>query len=175
MSGTNWYIAIVRGNNELAVMQKLQTAGYEAYTPVQTIMTQTSTGRRKRTKVLLPGICFIRCTEKERMASLRLQLFERFMINHAATPDSFGRHPAAIVPRDQMDRLKYMIGNCDDEITIRPIQIKVGDRVVIRRGALRGLEGYVTSGSDGHDCINILLDFIGCASTRINLTDIAPA
>lgn len=154
-------------------MHKLQTAGYEAYTPVQTIMTQTASGRHKRSKVLIPGICFIRCTEKDRIATLKLHLFERFMVNRAATPDSFGRHPSAIVPCDQMHRLRYMVGNCDNEISIRQTKIKPGDRVIIQRGALRGLEGYVTSDIDGHNYINILLDFIGCASTRISLSDVA--
>lgn len=175
MQRTNWYIALVRGKNELAIMEKLQSAGYEAYTPVQTVITKTATGRHKRNKVLLPGKCFLHCTEPERIASLKLNLFERFMVNHAARPNDFGRHPAAIVPDEQMDRLKYMVGNSDSEISIAPIQIKAGDRVIIRRGALRGLKGYVTSDPAGHDYINILLDFIGCASTRISRTDIAPA
>jgi hypothetical protein len=50
-----------------------------------------------------------------------------------------------------------------------------GERVVITRGSLRGLEGMADEDSEGMRRITIRLDSLCCASVNVPTTDIAPA
>lgn len=63
----NWYIAIVRNNTEKTSYHKLRALGYEVFLPIQEEVSIWKDGRKKkRDRILLPGLLFIHLTEKQR-------------------------------------------------------------------------------------------------------------
>jgi transcription antitermination factor NusG len=157
-----WFIAIVNHNNEKNCGERLLRLGYEAYVPTQTEQRLTRRGRHKTIdRIVLPSMIFIRATEPERREVVKLPYIIRFMTNRLGMVNEFNRHPLAIVPADQIERLKFMLYNTDEPVCIESAPIQLGDKIRVIRGALQGLEGRVTICDDNNAYIIVLLDSIG--------------
>jgi transcription antitermination factor NusG len=172
MPTRRWFIAIVNHNSEKKCGEQLQRLGYETYVPTQTEKRITPQGRRRTVeRVVLSSLVFLRATEPERKEVVKLPYILRFMTNRAGKVDAFTRHPLATVPADQIERLKFMLYNTDDPVSIESMPIHLGDKVRVIRGGLQGLEGYVIRCEEGQSYIGVQLDVIGCAKVKINLLD----
>ena len=170
----NWYIAIVRNNTEKTSYHKLRALGYEVFLPIQEEVSIWKDGRKKkRDRILLPGLLFIHLTEKQRKEVVVLPYINKFMVNRAGTVNSNNRHPIAIVPTEQVEGLKFMLGDKSSTVNIEPLNLKTGDKVRIIRGNLRGLEGNVYQNSSGNSYIVIRLENLCCASVRVSLEEVA--
>lgn len=168
VSGPQWFIAIVKNNTELSVRDKLQKRGIESYVPTTIKLTISPSGRKKdKVKVVIPAIIFINCSEEQRKEIVGLPYIHRFMINNSGTPDKFNRSPLAVVPNDQIEKLKFMVGNTDESVEFRPLGVKLGDTVEIVRGGLKGLIGNVEN-TDNATWFLIRIDTLGYASVKID-------
>lgn len=167
-----WFIAIVKNNTELSSQSKLKEKGYESYIPIQVRAVESSNGgKRKKTFVVIPTMIFIHCSEEERKNIVALPYINRFMVNRMGARDSFNRFPIAKIPTAQIDKLKFMVGNCNEDITIKPLSIRLGDEVEVIRGGLKGLVGNVEE-INNETRIVIRIDAMGYAGVKINSSDI---
>jgi transcription antitermination factor NusG len=147
--------------------------GYEVYLPVQEVVSVWKDGRRKlRERIVLPNLLFVRLTELERKEVVAFPFVKRFMVDRAGQTDAYNRHPLAVIPDEQMERFKFMLGQNEMEIFMEPLALKIGDAVRIIRGSLVGLEGHVYQGNAGKSCVAVKLDFLGCAIAEVALSDI---
>lgn len=169
---THWFIAIVKNNTEFSTQAKLEGKGYEVYVPYQNKTIVSSTGRKRAKKsVVIPTTIFIRCTEQQRMKIVHYPFINRFMVDRTGAKDSFNRSPIAKIPTSQIDKLKFMVGNCDEDITIESLSIRLGDEVEVIRGGLKGLVGNVEE-VNNETRILIRIDALGYAGVKINSSDI---
>ena len=169
----NWYIAIVRNNTEMSSSNKLQSLGYDVFLPTQKEISFWKDGRKiEHSRILLPGIIFIHITEKQRMEVLALPNIKRFMVDRAGNTNAYNRQPIAVVPSEQIERLRFMLGDEKSTVNIEPLNLKTGDKVRVIRGNLRGLEGNVYQNSSGNSYIVIRLDNLCCASVKVSLKDV---
>ena len=90
LNDRKWYIAIVRNNTEKSSSLKLRDLGYEVFLPVQEETYFWKDGRkRKRNRVLLPGMVFVYVTEKQRKKIVTLPPdFITFLRHHIAHNDN---------------------------------------------------------------------------------------
>jgi len=169
-----WYIGIVKNNTELSVQDKLLKRKIESYVPTQIKLVISPSGKKRdKIQVVIPSIIFINCSEEQRKEIVGLPIIHRFMINNSGTPDRFNRRPLATVPKEQIDKLKYMVGNTDEPIEFRPIGIKLGDKVKIVRGGLKGLIGDIEN-TDSATRFLIRIDTLGYASVKIDPNNLLP-
>ncbi len=167
-----WFIAIVNNNTEKRCSDKLIKMGYEAYVPIQQELRPWSAGKRKAVdKIILPSLVFIYLNEAERKRIVGLPFIHKFMTNRAEKVNEYNRHPLAVVPNEQLNRLKFMLYQSDNPVTIEPTPPKLGDRVVVVRGKLKGLEGNIIWCDEGQSYIVVLLDIFGCAKLKVNVID----
>ncbi len=168
-----WFVAVVKNNTELQCQERLGKLGHEAYVPAQEWINVGASGRRRKaTKMLLPAKLLMHVTESERKKIVNLPYILRYMTDRAKGVDKFGRHPLAVIPDEQIELLKFMLGQSEAEVTISPMEIRQGDKVRVVRGNLQGLEGIVYSDTDGHTKLQILIDYLGAASLEISPTDL---
>lgn len=163
-----WFVAIVNNKTERRCVHKLEKLGYECYVPTQSEMHVWRTGVKKVVeRVVLPSMVFIRTTEKERKQRIvTLPFINRFLPNCARAKDVFGKHLVAIVPDEQIQRLKFILGNADAPVEFEEITFKLGDKVRIIRGGLAGAEGHVIDCGD-ETYFAICVDFLGAAKVKI--------
>lgn len=168
-----WFVAIVNNKAERRCAQKLEKLGYECYVPTQSEMHVWSTGVNKVVeRVVLPSMVFIHTTEKERKQRIvTLQFINRFLPNRASAKDAFGKHLVAIVPDEQIQRLKFILGNADSPVELELTTFKLGDKVRVIRGGLKGAEGHVIDCGD-KTYFAICVDFLGAAKVRIQRDDL---
>lgn len=172
VSETYWFIAIVKNNTEFSTQTKLEDKGYETYVPYQYKTLITPSGRKRVKKLaIIPTIVFIRCTEYQRLDIVQYPFINRFMVDRTVAKDTFNRSPIAIIPTAQIEKLKFMVGNCDEDIVIESLSVCLGDEVEVIRGGLKGLVGNVEE-INNETRILIRIDALGYAGVKINSSDI---
>ncbi len=169
-----WFVALVSPRHEKSVSEKLQGLGIESYVATQSELHQWKNGRRRQIeRVVIPGVVFVRSTEKERREIVYLPYINRFLSDKASVSDRGSR--VAVVPDVQMERLRFMLGHSDETVGFESRRYSPGERVRVVRGGLCGLEGEAVESLDGKCRLLVRLDILGCAIVEIGLCDIEPA
>ena len=78
---------------------------------------------------------------------------------------------AAVIPDDQIDRLKFMLRQSDSPVEMMEQRLQVGDKVQIVRGALQGLEGEFFKNVD-KSMVAIHNEALGYACVIVSVEDI---
>ncbi|MDE7345855.1 MAG: UpxY family transcription antiterminator [Muribaculaceae bacterium] len=168
-----WFVAIVNHNTEKAVQERLEKLGYETYVAKQTVVRIWKNGRKAKVeKVIIPSLVFVKCTQKERHEIVSLPYIKRFMTDKAGVSRGSVSSPLAVIPQSQIDTLRYMLGQSDIPVSFADRPLKFGDKVVVARGSLKGIEGEVIQVTEGKAEIVVRVDMIGVAKMTINASEI---
>lgn len=162
-----WFIAIVNNTAERQCAQKLEKLGYECYVTIQEEIHLWHTGVMKIVnRIILPSMIFIHTTETEhKQGIITIPYINRFMSNRASTKDAFDKHPIAITPDNQIQRLKYILGHADVLVEFEPTTYKLGGKVRAIRGGFTRAESYfVECSNDTYFTIHD--DFLGMAKVK---------
>lgn len=166
--GAKWVVAVMkRPRSEKAAAEALAGLGYEVYVATQKQLRVWSRGRRRYVDhVVITGIIFINCTEKERLQAAHSPYISHYMVDRAD-----GRR-IAIVPDNQIGTLKFMLGQSDVPVEFTREVYHIGDRVRVVRGNLLGLEGDVMKAADGKSELVVSVDLLGSARLMISSVDL---
>lgn len=168
-----WFVAIVNNNTEKSVQERLGKLGYESFVAKQSVMRVWKNGRKSMVdKVVIPSLVFVKCTEKERREIVTQPYINRFMTNRAAAQVEGFSKPLAVIPQNQMDTLRFMLGQSDVPVSFIDMPFKEQDKVVVIRGALKGVEGEVIHVSEGKSDVVVRIDLIGIAKMTIDSMDL---
>ncbi len=143
--------------------------GYVSYVAKQNVIRVWKNGRKSKVdKVVIPSLVFIYCTEKERREIVTYPFINRFMTDKAATTLPGGSKPLAVIPQQQIDTLRFMLGQSDVLVAFVETQFKVHDNVTVIRGALSGIKGEVINVEDGKCNVLVSIGIIGTAKVTID-------
>ena len=159
-----WIAALVQMCTEKKVGERLTKLGVENYVPTQTEIRQWSDRKKKVERVVIPMVVFVHTDEKTER-SLRMHSFIRKILTYP------GQTAAAVIPDDQIDRLKFMLRQSDSPVEMMEQHLKVGDKVHIVRGALQGLEGELYKNVD-KSMVAIHIEALGYACVSVSVEDI---
>lgn len=173
MEKNQWFVALVKHNTEKNSAEKMNKMGIITYLPIQSEYKVWKNGRKAKVdRVVIPSTIFVNCTEKERREIVRLPFINRFMTNNAGENRESANKPLAIIPENEIDRLKFMLGQSDILVELTSKPLKTGDRVKVVRGSLLGLEGEVIDLKDSKSEIIVNLNFFGYARLTIDRTNL---
>ena len=159
-----WIAALVQMCTEKKVGERLTKLGIENYVPTQTEIRQWSDRKKKVERVVIPMVVFVHTDEKTER-SLRMHSFIRKILTYP------GQTNAAVIPNDQIDRLKFMLRQSDSPVEMMEHHLQVGDKVHIVRGALQGLEGELYKNVD-KSMVAIHIEALGYACVSVSVEDI---
>ena len=159
-----WIAALVQMCTEKKVGERLTKLGVENYVPTQTEIRQWSDRKKKVERVVIPMVVFVHTDEKTER-SLRMHSFIRKILTYP------GQTAAAVIPNDQIDRLKFMLRQSDSPVEMMEQRLQVGDKVQIVRGALQGLEGELYKNVD-KSMVAIHIEAVGYACVSVSVEDI---
>ena len=160
-----WIAALVQMCTEKKVGERLTKLGIENYVPTQTEIRQWSDRKKKVERVVIPMVVFVHTDEKTER-SLRMHSFIRKILTYP------GQTAAAVIPDDQIDRLKFMLRQSDSPVEMMEQHLQVGDKVHIVRGALQGLEGELYKNVD-KSMVAIHIEALGYACVSVSVEDVA--
>ena len=159
-----WIAALVQMCMEKKVGERLTKLGVENYVPTQTEIRQWSDRKKKVERVVIPMVVFVHTDEKTER-NLRMHSFIRKILTYP------GQTTAAVIPDDQIDRLKFMLRQSDSPVEMMEQHLQVGDKVHIVRGALQGLEGEFFKSVD-KSMVAIHIEALGYACVSVSVEDI---
>ncbi len=169
-----WYVLRLHTRTEFSSQDLLQSMGYETYVAFQEEMhVYPNRTRRKIKKVKINSIIFVRATEKERLSLLpESSNFLGYIINTAGRTNDYGKRPVAVIPDEQIEQLKYFLGQTDIPVEYCPEDVRVGDDIRVIRGQFLGYEGKCIEEA-GKCYLTILLnEMLGSIRVRISRQEI---
>lgn len=160
-----WVAALVHTNCEKKVATKLEKLGIENYVAIQTEEHQWSDRKKKIDRVVIPMVVFVRLAKKEEDEFRRLPFIMKFITYPGA------EELATPIPDEQIEKLKFLLHNADAKVSIVE-NLKVGDRVRLVSGPMKGLEGELNYIEENKPIVAIRIDGLGYACViveKINL------
>ncbi len=133
----HWHALYVRSRSEKKVQAQLEEMGVEAYLPLVTTVRQWSDRRKKIEEPLFKSYVFVRSNAKEHLPILSVYGVMRFV--------TFERE-AVVVPDNQIVAIKKFVEEFErgEEYKIKnDEELKVGQKVRIITGSMKGLEGRI--------------------------------
>lgn len=168
-----WFVAIVNHRSEKQASEKLSKMGVVNYLPTQAEIRVWRNGRKSRVdRIVIPSTIFINCTEQRRREIVNLPFVLRFLTNKAGSIKGSTNKPLAIISDNEIDRLKFILGQSDTPVEIKEKPFKTGDKVRVTRGTLAGLEGEVLNIRNANSELIVGLNFFGCAKLSIETVNL---
>ncbi|MDE6301585.1 MAG: UpxY family transcription antiterminator [Muribaculaceae bacterium] len=169
---TKWFAAIVNPRHEKSVAEKLHYLGVESYVATQEEMHVWKNGKKKLIeRVVIPSTVFVKCTEKTRREIVTYPFILRFIVNRSADTGTLNK-PVAVIPDDQMARLRFMLGQNETSVNFSPTLFRINDNVRVVRGHMKGLVGEIIKNSDGTHTLTVSIPMLGGATMLINPRDV---
>ena len=159
-----WIAVLVQVNCEKKTATRLGKVGYETYIPTQQEVHQWSDRKKKVDRLIMPMVVFVRVTVREE-EWLRDQSYIHKLLALPGS-DEDKKKFATPIPDNQIERLKFLLENAENEVTIVS-NFKVGDSVRVISGPLKGLEGVVSEAEEKSSVVGIQIDGLGYACVKI--------
>lgn len=173
VAGSKWFVAIVHFHTEKQSAEKLNKMGVETYLPTQQEIRVWKNGRKAKVdRIVIPSTVFIHCTEAKRRELVKLPFLYRFLTNKAGAAGESSRKPIAVISDNEINRLKFMLGQSDVPVEITERPYRVGNKVRVIRGGLKGLEGEVFEMDAVKSEVIVVLETLGCARLVIETKNI---
>jgi len=135
-----WYAIYTKPRWEKKVSQILNDKGIENYLPLQKTLKQWSDRRKLVSEPLFKSYVFVCIDHAQHLPTLQTPGVVRFI--------TFERKAVSIPPL-QIEAIKVFVETGEDMFSDIP-EMKIGDRVVVTRGSLKGLEGTLVQISNKH-------------------------
>lgn len=144
-----WYALRTRSRHEKVLDQELKRKGIESFLPIRKVMRQWSDRKQEVAEPLFKGYLFVRFPLKRRWD----------VLNSVGAVQLVGKsnaEPSPISDSEILSIQKFI----ETDLQIDPFPyLKEGQRVYIRSGPLRGVEGFVVR-KDSHCRLVVSLDSI---------------
>lgn len=155
-----WVAVLVQMNSERKVAAKLDKMGIANYVPVQQEEHQWSDRKKKIDRIVIPMVVFVRLAQNEEDEFRRLS----FILKFITYPGS--KELTTPIPDEQIEKLKFLLHNADAKVSIVE-NLKVGDKVRLVRGPMKGLEGELSYVEENKPIVAIRIDGLGYACVNI--------
>jgi transcription antitermination factor NusG len=145
----NWYALYTKSRHEKFVESQLLERGIPAFTPKVILRRKWSDRIKSIEEPLFKSYCFAKFSIQSRI--------EVASQEGIATIVHFNNHYVP-VEESVINSLKILTEN---KFKLDPCPyLKVGDKVTIKRGALKGLEGFITEKRNGNTTLVVSVDAI---------------
>lgn len=156
----NWYAVYTAPRAEKKVRDRFFEKGIEHYLPIQIVERQWHDRIKKIEQPVLTGYIFVFIPPTDMTKVLMTYGAVAFVREHA--------HPA-IIPADQIERLRQMVDKADDEIEFSIADMEPGTPVRIISGKMIGTIGELIEIKGKHKVL-IRMDGLGCAATTVSIS-----
>lgn len=161
----HWIAVLVQMCTERKVGEKLSKLNIENWVPTQSEVHQWSDRKKRVLRVVIPMIVFVRVDNVEETQLKSLSFINKIL----SYP---GQKNAAIIPDEQIERLKFMLNNAESNVELNNNQLQIGEQVKVVRGSLKGLEGELHIIDTDKMMVVIRIECLGCACVKVSSADI---
>ena len=138
MIGKKWYAVYTKPRWEKKVVELLEEKRIENYLPLQKILKQWSDRKKWVREPLFRSYVFVFIDQEEYLSTLQTSGVVKFVTFEGK---------AVSIPPIQIEAIRTYVETGEDLVT-ESVEMKVGDKVKVIRGPLKGLEGKLLSISE---------------------------
>ncbi len=149
----NWYAVYTKANTEKKLAERLEELGIECYLPLRRVLKYWSDRKKWVKEPVFKSYVFVKVSNKEFFNVLGVQGAVKYV--------SFGGKAQAI-PAIQIESIKTLIENSEEEVTLSYDRIKKGVAAEVVYGSLKGLKGEIAQ-VFGQSRILVRLDIMNCS------------
>jgi transcription antitermination factor NusG len=160
-----WYAARTQMNCERKAVNVIKDVISDSYIPVQEEIHQWSDRKKKVQRLVIPMVAFVKMDKTTAKTIHGRSCFLGLMKNPGADRPSY-------IPEEQILTLKFMLENSESPVSIESMPLRVGDKVRIIKGGLKGLEGNILTHKDGTSSVVVKLDVLGCAKVNTQMSEL---
>ena len=160
-----WVAALVKMNTEKKVSAKLTQLGFHNYVPTQTEVRQWSDRKKKIDRIIIPMVIFIQVDKEEENYLRRSPIVYKFI----SYP---GQKDAAVIPNEQIEKLKFMLHNADSTVEFSDTVYEIGEEIEIVRGPLKGLYGELCYTEKGNPMLGVYVKLLGYSYVSVDIKDV---
>ena len=160
-----WVAALVKMNTEKKVSTKLTQLGYHNYVPTQTEVRQWSDRKKKIDRIIIPMVIFIQVDKEEEIGLRKSSIVYKFI----SYP---GQKEAAVIPNEQIEKLKFMLHNADSAVEFSDTVYEIGEEIEIVRGPLKGLYGELCYTEKGNPMLGVYVKLLGYSYVSVDIKDV---
>ncbi len=160
-----WIAVLVQMNCEKKVSTQLSKLGIDNYIPTQKEIHYWSDRKKKIERIIIPMIVFAHVSKDEEIQLKKYSFIHKIL----SYP---GQKESAIIPDEQIERLKYMLKYADSKVEINNEIFEIGEKVQIIRGPLKNLEGELCYFKSDNPMIAIRIGCLGYACVNILKSDV---
>lgn len=132
-AGLKWYAVYTKSRHEKLASRELEKKGIEHFLPLRKIQRQWSDRKKTVEEPLFKGYLFVRIPLSGRLSVLGTAGVVRFVGHQVSKPVE--------IPEKELSAVRRFV---EEDIPIDPFPyLKAGERVYIRSGAFRGVEGFI--------------------------------
>lgn len=143
-----WYALHTKSRHEKLVNHELQKKGIETFLPLRRLTRHWSDRTKEIEEPIFSGYLFVRTSLENRLEILKTRGSVRFI--------SFNSTPVPVSDKELGAVRRFV----EEKISVDPFPyLARGDRVYIRSGTLRGVEGFIVR-KDKHTRLVISLDLL---------------
>lgn len=144
-----WYALYTKSRHEKLVRGELEKKGLETFLPLREVTRQWSDRKKVIEEPLFQGYLFVKMPLRERWTVLNTTGAVRLIGKSAADPVE--------VPESDLLAIRRFL---EQDIVINPFPyLKAGERVYVRSGPFKGVEGFIVR-KDNHCRLVISLDLL---------------
>lgn len=154
----SWYAVYTAPRAEKKVRERFQQSGIEHYLPVQIVTRKWHDRLKKVEQPVLTGYIFVHILPEEAKQVLLTYGAIAFVREHTRP---------ALIPDNQIERLRQMVEQSDEEVEFCASDFPPGTPVRITRGELSGLIGELVE-TKGKFKVAVRLTGLGCALTTVS-------
>ena len=160
-----WVAALVKMNTEKKVSAKLTQLGFHNYVPTQAEVRQWSDRKKKIDRIIIPMVIFIQVDKEEENYLRRSPIVYKFI----SYP---GQKDAAVIPNEQIEKLKFMLHNADSTVEFSDTVYEIGEEIEIVRGPLKGLYGELCYTEKGNPMLGVYVKLLGYSYVSVDIKDV---
>lgn len=160
-----WIALYTRPRSEKKVKEILDGMGIETYLPIQKQIRQWSDRRKLVSVVVIPMTIFVNISKE----NLSLIISHPLILRPCTFP---GSKDIAKIPVNQIDLLKFILGQSDYPVIFDTSVFQVNDKVRVLRGPLMGLTGEVINSDNNCLELAVSVGLGGVARLKIEKIDV---
>lgn len=156
----HWYAVYTAPRAEKKVSERFREVEIEHYLPLHTVQRKWSDRVKEVIVPVVNGYIFV-CIYDRQIRDVLAVFGALSFVREFGKP--------ALIPSQQIEQLRYMVENSEEEVLILTESIKPGETVVVAKGQLQGLVGELVKYKGKHKVI-IRLQKFGFAMTTVPLS-----
>lgn len=161
----HWIAMYTKPRREKKTAQDFIKKGIEVYIPLQVQIRQWS-DRKKKVEVPVISMLVFAKVDDLQISTISQNTHVIRIISRS------GEKQPAYIPENQIDRLKFVLGQSDVPVIFDSHPFQIDDSVEIIRGYFKGLRGEIHECPDGSTEFIVRINFLGGAKLKINKSDL---